>query len=265
MCYAYKPGRLPGLRVPENASETADGFYYARDTVPVLRSGDELRLMRWDLIPRGFLRLEKVTLAEAVRKKNSRAVNPETGKSWGFSSYNARIETVENLWTFKEAWRDGNRAVLPVEAFRERPNMDGAPEDSKGREYEVRLDGVYFLAALFDTWKSKDGETQESCTVITGPSDGVPALQAIWHERVPILLSREACKAWLDPATRPREAMALLRAAAVPPLTVAEVPRPASPTEGSGSPKKTRSAPKARKEAAENPGPMLDLFAETEP
>jgi putative SOS response-associated peptidase YedK len=219
MCYACKPVALPGIRI-------AEGFRYAKDDVPVLLEDGEMRLMRWDLIPRSFLRLENVTRAEAIQKKNSRAVNPATGKTWGFSSYNARIETVETLWAFKEAWREGRRGVIPIEAFRERPNMEGAPEESKGREYEIALDQTYFLAALFDTWTAKNGESLESCTVITGPSDGIPALQGIWHERVPILLSEEARDAWLDPATTPQAALALLRAAPVPALTVTEVPKP---------------------------------------
>ena len=186
MCYAYKPARLPdtlpGIRIPSPpGSETVDGFHYAKDDIPVLLAGGEARRMRWDLIPRGFLRNENLTAAEAIRKKNSRAINPTTGKSWGFSSYNARIESVESLWAFKEAWQDRNRGVIPEEAFRERPNMDGAPEESKGREYEIILDHPCYLAALYDTWKSKDGELIESCTVITGPSDNIPSLQNIWH------------------------------------------------------------------------------------
>jgi putative SOS response-associated peptidase YedK len=219
MCYACKPVALPGILLDE-------GFRFAKDDVPVLLEDGELRLMRWDLIPRSFLRLENVSIAEAIQKKNSRAVNPATGKSWGFSSYNARIETVETLWAFKEAWREGARGVIPIRAFRERPNMEGAPEESKGREYEISLDGTYFLAALYDTWTAKSGESLESCTVITGPSDDIPALQGIWHERVPILLSEEARDAWLDPATTPKAALALLRAAPVPALTVTEVPKP---------------------------------------
>ncbi len=213
MCYAYKSGNLPGI------------LHYAKDRVRVLLAGGEARPMRWDLIPRGYLQAEKLTVAEAIGKKNSRAINPATGKSWGFSSYNARIETVEKLWTFKEAWQDCNRGVIDVMAFHERPNMDGAPEESKGREYEITLDRTYYLAALFDTWKSKDGETLESCTVITGPSDNIPTLHNIWHERTPILLSEEDAKLWVDPATTPKAAMALLRAAVAPNMTAKEVPR----------------------------------------
>jgi putative SOS response-associated peptidase YedK len=222
---------------------TPDGFVFAKDTVPVILGEAEVRPMRWDLIPRAFLQRENLSVADAIRKKNSRAKNPDTGKTWGFSSYNARIETVDNLWTFKEAWQDRNRAIIPIEAFRERPNMDGAPEDAKGREYEIALDQTCFLAALYDTWKSKDGESIKSCTVITGPSDDIPALQGIYHERTPILLTEEDCTVWLDPATTPQAAMALLRAAAVPPMTVREIPK----------------KPKVEKVKKED-DPSLDLF-----
>ena len=225
MCYAFKSGNLPGIRIPDLDSPRADGFHYAKDRVRVLLAGNDVRFMRWDLIPRGYLHTEKISADEAVRKKNSRAINPATGKSWGFSSYNARIETVDKLWTFKEAWQDRNRGVIDVVAFRERPNMDGAPQESKGREYEISLDQPYYLAALFDIWKSKDGESLESCTVITGPSDNIPVLQNIWHERTPILLSKEEATLWLDPATTPTAAMEILRNAKVPHMTVTEVPK----------------------------------------
>lgn len=227
MCYAYKPAALPGIQIPAEAlpAETAQGFYFAKDSVPVFLADGTMRLMRWDLIPRGFLKNEPTSIAEAIRKKNSRAINPATGKSWGFSSYNARLETVDTLWAFKDSWRDGNRGVIPVESFRERPNMEEAPAEARGREFEIVLPARRYLAVLHDTWTAVNGEAVESCTVITGPSDEVPEVRAIWHERVPILLTTEAARTWLAPATSGKAAKALLLAAKPPPLTVREVPK----------------------------------------
>lgn len=205
MCYAYKPHR----------SET---FAYAKDTVDVIVAGSEVRRMRWDLIPRGFMRQERLSRDEALKAKDSRKKD-----SRGFSSYNARIETVDSLWTFRDAWREGKRGLIPAEAWKERPNMDDAPREFKGREYEIALERPHYLAALFDVWQSRDGEALESCTVITGPSDRVPAIRDIWHERMPILLSGEAARAWIDPATSPEAAMTLLREAAAPSLSVQEI------------------------------------------
>jgi putative SOS response-associated peptidase YedK len=151
--------------------ETPDGFMYAKDTVGVTiaRGMDVLTLpMRWDLIPAGFMRQEHLSLPEAIKAKNSRAKG-----SKGFSSYNARIETVQNLWAYKSSWNSGRRGIMPVAAWKERPNMDGAPPEFKGREYEVSVEQPHFLAALYDTWTGRDGETLNSCTVITGPSDDI--------------------------------------------------------------------------------------------
>jgi putative SOS response-associated peptidase YedK len=140
MCYAYKSayaatGEILGRSLPDTRRLIREGkivevdgeFHFPKDTVPVIVAGGAVRPMRWDLIPAGFMRGEKPDLAGAVRKKNSRAINPATGKSWGFSSYNARVETVRTLWAFKDAWQAGQRAIMPVAAFRERPNMDDAP------------------------------------------------------------------------------------------------------------------------------------------
>jgi len=243
MCYAYKPVRTPSGRIQMHTvteirrlqregkiKETNDGFHYARDMVPVITPSGEVLPMRWDLIPAGFLHQESLSLdpgpEEAIRRKNSRAINPATGKSWGFSSYNARMETVRSLWAFKGAWNAGRRGAIAVEAFKERPNMDGAPPESKGREYEVSVEQGHFLAALFDTWVAKDGRTLDSCTVITGPSDDVPAVRAIWHERVPLLLDEAACQAWLDPATSPEAAWDILRKAPTPSLFVRDITKP---------------------------------------
>ncbi len=182
-----------------------------------------VRPMRLDLIPRSFMQQQPLNLPEALKAKDSRAID-----SKGFSSYNARIETVQSLWAFKSAWKDGNRGIMPVASWRERPNMDGAPAAFRGREYEVspKPEQAHFLAALYDTWTSREGDALDSCTVITGPSDAIPALQAIWHERTPIVLDAQAAKAWIDPATTPDQAMAILRGAPVLELTVHEIPKP---------------------------------------
>jgi putative SOS response-associated peptidase YedK len=167
------------------------------------------------------MRQAKLSLPEAIKAKNSRARD-----SKGFSSYNARIETVQNLWAFKPSWKAGRRGVMPVDAWKERPNMDGAPPEFKGREYEVSVEQPHFLAALYDTWTGRDGETLDSCTVITGPSDDIPPLQGIYHERTPILLDEAAAEAWLDPKTPPEIAYEILRGAPVPVLTVTEILKP---------------------------------------
>lgn len=227
MCYAYKPvygsdGTL--YKVPHREFQVliregrivpgSDGYHYAKDTVGVIvRRGNEIVAvpMRWDLIPRDFLTEGKPTPEEAVRKKNSRALNPATGKTWGFSSYNARMETVDGLWSFRRPWREGMRCAVPISSFKERPNMEIAPPEFRGREYEVFLDGAQYLAGIHDTWESRGGDRLESFTILTLDSKGNSLLESIWHERIPVILSEAQVERWLDPAVSPEEARRMCR------------------------------------------------------
>jgi putative SOS response-associated peptidase YedK len=225
MCYAYKPvyghdGTV--YKVPHREFQLMardgrievkpDGYHYAKDTVGVLayRGGEITAVpMRWDLIPKDFLKNGNLTLAEVIKKKNSRAKNPATGKAWGFSSFNARVETVGGLWSFRRPWNNGLRCVVPVASFKERPNMEGAPKEFQGNEYELLLDRTYYLGGIYDLWESKAGETLESCTVITTSSQGHSLLESIWHERIPVILTEAQVEQWLDPKVGPAQAMQL--------------------------------------------------------
>jgi putative SOS response-associated peptidase YedK len=115
------------------------------------------------------------------------------------------------LPAFREAWRLGRRMAAPAAAFRERPNMDGAPPESKGKEYEIHLDGTCYLAGLWDAWENSRGERLESCSIITVDSLGNPVLRGIWHERCPLILDEDQVQEWLDPKTPPERAMEMVR------------------------------------------------------
>ncbi len=224
MCYSYKPVIGPdgrSYRIPtkdfkaaEHAGRikevwTEDGirYHYARDTVAAIVGKDyRVTPMRWDLIPRGFMAGHpNLTLAEVIKKKNSRAKNPETGKAWGFDSYNARSEKVATTWSFKLPWKEGKRCVVPASDFRERPNMKEAPPEFKGKEYMVHLDKPSFLAGIWDTW-IRGEESLDSLSIVTLDSEGNKALRDIWHERCPVILNEMEAEEWLDPKTTPARA-----------------------------------------------------------
>lgn len=229
MCYSYKPvigpdGRtykVPNKEWHQLNNEgklkkvwTEDGiqYHYAKDTVAVT-VGKDYRLlpMRWDLIPRGFMAGHpEFSLAEVIKKKNSRAINPETGKRWGFDSYNARSESIATTWSFKLPWKEGKRCVVAASSFRERPNMDEAPPEFKGKEYMVHLGKPYFLAGIWDTW-TRGEESLDSMSIVTLDSLGNDRLRSIWHERCPVILDEGQAEEWLDPKTTPARAKELCR------------------------------------------------------
>jgi len=217
MCYAFKTVRdqdgslhkiqhrdFVKLLQNHKIIEKEDGFYYARDQVPLMiqaESGLKISLMRWDLIPSFYLAQEKLSYAEVQKKKVSKSINPFTKKSYGFSSYNARIETVQNLPTFRKPLMLGQRGIIPVIAFKEYPNSDEAPSDKKNQAYTLELDQVFYFACLYDIWYDKNNTAYFSCANITLSSSGNRVLEKIWHERVPALLNEDQALCWIDPKT----------------------------------------------------------------
>jgi putative SOS response-associated peptidase YedK len=186
-----------------------DGYHYAKDALAAfVRRGSKVAVipMRWDLIPRHFLGKEETSLLEAIKRKNSRAKG-----AGGFDSYNARVETVADLYSFRQPWKEGLRMATPVTGFKERPNMEGAPKEFTGREYEVLLDGGHWLAGLWDRWDNGKGESLDSCAILTMDSAGNDRIRGIWHERTPIVLTESQIGEWLDPETTPERALAMCR------------------------------------------------------
>ena len=54
------------------------------------------------------------------------------------------------------------------------------------------------LAALWEKWRTPTGEKLETCVIVT--TDANPQLAPI-HDRMPLLIPREAHALWLDPRT----------------------------------------------------------------
>ena len=122
----------------------------------------------------------------------------------GFSSINARAETVDTTPAFRDAWRKGQRCLVITDGFYEWKKPDKQP-------YAVAMadDRHMVLAGLWDEWTDKKtGERIKSCTVITTAPNGV--IGAL-HDRMPVILPEKHWTKWLgeEPAT-PAELKAML-------------------------------------------------------
>lgn len=214
MCYGYRPvyaksGQLLWVSHNEYRRGMLKGdyfdpphpFVYPNQFSEVISQGGEIESMYFDLIPRFFLKGEQVTLQEALKRKRSRKKNPATGKTLGFSSFNARFETVARLPSFRNAWNEGRRCVIPIDAFKERPNMDEAPEAMRNVEVTVKIKGIAYLGALWDEWRNRSGDTVRSFALITIDSSASALFRSIWHERMPVLLTEEEARQWIDSDT----------------------------------------------------------------
>ncbi|MFC7327721.1 SOS response-associated peptidase [Marinactinospora rubrisoli] len=145
----------------------------------------------------------------------------------GYRMINARSETVAEKPAFRAAFAR-RRCLLPADAYYEwqllpdrapgsaepgtSPATDPAHRTRKARSrkrpFAVRYaDGrPLALAGLFERWRDPDKPEEDpdawlwSCTVVT--TEAAPELSHI-HERMPVVLPREAWDDWLDPAADP--------------------------------------------------------------
>jgi putative SOS response-associated peptidase YedK len=125
--------------------------------------------------------------------------------SIGYKLINARAETVRD----KPAYRSllaKRRCLLPADGFYEwRVGADGKKEPVR---FTLADGELFAFAGLWTHWIDREsGELLESCTVLTTRPN---ALVASVHDRMPVILPREAEERWLAAELDPRAACELL-------------------------------------------------------
>jgi putative SOS response-associated peptidase YedK len=104
---------------------------------------------------------------------------------------NARAETVAEKPSFRRALQK-RRCLILADGF-----YEWQKEGKKKIPMYIALKshGPFGLAGLWETWKSPEGETIHSCTIITTTPN---ALMEAIHNRMPVILPRETEAVWLD-------------------------------------------------------------------
>ncbi len=119
---------------------------------------------------------------------------PSWAKDPGIGSrmINARVETAAEKPAFRAAFRR-RRCLVPADGF-----YEWKPHPKRRRPHHVRLAAgePFGLAGLFESWESPEGESIESCTLLTTAAN--PLLIAL-HDRMPIIVDPEHYRSWLDP------------------------------------------------------------------
>jgi len=154
---------------------------------------------------------------------------------FGTRTYNARSETVARLPSFRDAWRDGQRCIVPVEAVFE-PNWETGEcvRWRIGRESGEPL-GV---AGLYTQWRSPEGERRFTFTMLTVNADGHPFYRRFHRpgdeKRMPVFLDPHEYGPWLSckvfqAARYFRMWMGTLHGEPAPLARVARTPKPVAP------------------------------------
>jgi putative SOS response-associated peptidase YedK len=149
---------------------------------PVVVNGGARRLvmMRWGLVPSW--------------SKDAAA---------GHRMINARSETAPEKPSFRTPFRK-QRALIPADGF-----YEWKREGSGKTPFALRLASgePFAMAGLWDRWRAPDGVELLSFTILTTSAN---ALVAGVHERMPVILSRDAEDSWLEPEAPPDALRALM-------------------------------------------------------
>ena len=135
-----------------------------------------LTLMRWGLVP-SWARDLKI----------------------GYSTFNARAETIATRNAFRGAWAAERRCLVLADGYYEWRDRDKQP-------FAVALGnrGPMTLAGLWDCWRTPNGDMLRSFTIITTSAND---LLAPLHDRMPAVIAPDSWADWLGERAVPEPAL----------------------------------------------------------
>lgn len=119
--------------------------------------------------------------------------------AYGRKTYNARSETVAVLASFRQAWRAGQRCIVPAECIYE-PNW----ETGKAVRWRIGQAGdvPMGIAGLYATWRHPDGRKMSTFAMLTVNADEHPLMRRFHRpgeeKRMVVILHPDDYAAWLS-------------------------------------------------------------------
>jgi len=118
-----------------------------------------------------------------------------TNEKIGYALINAKAETLKEKPMFR-ASMENRRCVLLADSFYEW-NRD--KKSKNPTRFTLKNESLFPLAGLWSTYTRPDGTKLHTCTIITTAAN--EAVSAI-HDRMPVILTAENEKIWLDPQNK---------------------------------------------------------------
>lgn len=186
MCYHYNPAKLAQLkkRYPdkysdyEDARMPANGFTHPN--LPVIKS-DDATIMKWGLIPHW------VRDNDAASKLAKMCLN-------------AKIETLANKPSFRDALKKKQRCIIPANSFYEWRWEDEKRKQKTKYKIEHLDTDIFYFGGLYSQWNnSENGRLIETYTIITCTANAV--MEGIHNikKRMPTILNdNEEAELWLE-------------------------------------------------------------------
>ncbi len=104
---------------------------------------------------------------------------------------NARSETVFDKPSFRSAF-ERRRCLVPADGFYEWKRRNGI---NQPYHFTLRDEAPFCMAGIWESWTGKDGYEIQSYTILTTRAN---SLMAKFHDRMPVILSAERCRDWLE-------------------------------------------------------------------
>jgi len=104
---------------------------------------------------------------------------------------NARAETLAEKPAFRNALKN-RRCIIPADGFYEWQKLGKMKQPMR---IVLKSGQPFGFAGLWERWQSPEGEEVLSCTIITTEANEL--LKAV-HDRMPVILTRDAEAAWLN-------------------------------------------------------------------
>ena len=124
---------------------------------------------------------------------------------FGYSTINARAEEAAAKPAFRDALKK-RRCLVPADAFYEWQRID--PKNKHPFAFAMKSGEPYAFAGLWDRWQGKENETLETFTILT--TDPNELMEPV-HNRMPVIVEPKDYERWLDPETKDRPPVDLLR------------------------------------------------------
>ena len=119
------------------------------------------------------------------------------GKIPKFSTANARFETVDQLASFRTAWKYSQRCLIPATGFYEWQIVEG---EKRKQPWHIshQSQAVMSFAGLWERSFTKEGNSILSCSIITTQANQMMSEIHNSNQRMPVIVDPELRDVWLE-------------------------------------------------------------------
>lgn len=161
---------------------------------------DAPQVEAWPLSHAPFIRLAEDGSGNRICEDGVFGLLPHfaTEMAFGRKTYNARTETVAEKPSFRQAWKAGQRCIIPAERI-----FEPCWETGKAVRWAIQLPGQapMGIAGIYRKWRDPQGVETFTFAMLTVNADGHPVMQHFHRpedeKRMVVILHEKDYGPWL--------------------------------------------------------------------